>query len=142
YDPAALATHDARRFPAVSVADADGLAVAARDCEVVGVDEVHFFGSALVERVRRLARQGAVVVVAGIDHDAWGQAFPMMDELKRLADDVCLRTVPCGVCGAPARLSQRITRLTPEDDMVGGPGAYEPRCAACFRPLPPPAPVY
>ncbi|MBW7906429.1 MAG: thymidine kinase [Phycisphaerae bacterium] len=142
YDPAALATHDARRFPAESVADADALAAAAHDCGVVGIDEAHFFGGALVERVRRLAGRGATVIVAGIDHDAWGQAFPMMDELKRLADDVCVRTVPCGACGAPARLSQRMTPLTPEDDMVGGPGAYEPRCAACFRPLPPPAPAY
>ena len=142
YDPTALATHDARRFPAESVADAEALAAAARGCEVVGVDEVHFFGRRLVEVVSRLVEAGALTVVAGIDHDAWGQAFPMMEQIKRRAADVCVRTVPCGVCGAPARLSQRMTSLTPGDDMVGGLRAYEPRCAACFRPLPPPAPVY
>jgi len=142
YHSSMLTTHDQRCFSAASVANVDELMRCARPAQVIGIDEVHFFGHALVAAVEQLARAGADILLAGIDHDAWGRPFPSLAGLKAIADTVTELTTPCRLCGAPARLSQRMTPLKDQDDMVGGPGAYEPRCRACFRPLPPPGPDY
>ncbi|MBK9128267.1 MAG: thymidine kinase [Phycisphaerales bacterium] len=136
-----LATHDSRRFPARAVDAPEALVPLADGVDVVGVDEAQFFGVGLVEVVERLRRCGCDVVVAGIDHDAWGQDFPPLPLLARVADEDVVRTVPCTRCGRPARFSERVTPVVGED-LVGGPGDYRPRCAACFQPLPAPGPTY
>lgn len=141
YDPAHLATHDGRTFAAVAVANAGGILPAATDAQVVGIDEAQFFGGALVPVCRTLTSVGVAVIVAGIDHDAWGRPFPPLPDLCRQADAVELLHAPCAVCGRPAAYSQRVVPVT-DDEMVGGPGEYEPRCRAHFTPLPPPAPHY
>jgi len=144
YDETQLITHDRRGFEARTVSRAeeivDRAAEGARP-DVIGVDEVHFFGHEIVDVLARLVAEGATVIVAGIDHDAWGQEFPHVAELKRRAAEVELRTVPCTVCGRPARYSQRMVPVT-EPTMVGGPAEYQPRCRDCFEPLPGPAPRY
>jgi len=139
YDPTELATHDGRRFPARTLPDAAALLAAAGDAEVVGIDEGQFFGPALVAACESLRRRGCRVIVAGIDHNAWGRPFPPFPQLKAVADEVEILHVPCTVCGAPARYSQRMTPVV-DGRMVGGPGEYEPRCARCFIPLPGPCP--
>ncbi len=141
YDPAHLATHDGRSFEAVAVANAGDILPAATDAAVVGIDEAQFFGGALVPVCQALTGAGGAVIVAGIDHDAWGRPFPPLPELCRRADAVERLAAPCTVCGRPAVYSQRIVPVR-DDEMVGGPGEYEPRCPAHFTPLPPPAPHY
>jgi thymidine kinase len=142
YDPKALATHDGRCFPATSVADAEALLGAARGLDVVGVDEVHFFGSPILPIIATFISDGASLWLAGIDFDAWGRPLPPMAQLKLIAAAVHVRTAPCGICGHPARLSQRMSAVQPGDDMVGGLQDYSPRCATCFRPVASRAPVY
>ncbi|MBK9120752.1 MAG: thymidine kinase [Phycisphaerales bacterium] len=141
YDPAQLATHDRRRFQAVALETATEVLAEAATAEVIGIDEGHFFGRKLVGVCENLVARGCEVWVAGIDHDAWGQPFPPFPELKTIADEVEVLQIPCTVCRAPARYSQRLHPVT-DGYMVGGPGDYEPRCAAHFQPLPPPAPEY
>lgn len=136
-----LATHDQRSFAASAVDDAALVADGSRDADVVGVDEVQFFGRGIVEVCRKLAEDGLRVIVAGIDHDAWGRPFLPLPQLKEIADEVIERHMPCTVCGRPAPYTQRMVPVG-EQDMVGGPAEYEPRCAECFQSLPPPAPTY
>ena len=88
-----------------------------------------------------LRARGQRIIVVGLDHDSWGQTFPLVERLKEIADSVQIMQVPCVVCGTPARYSQRLVPLR-GDDMVGGLGEYEPRCARCFVPLSSPAPEY
>lgn len=141
YDAGHLATHDGRRFDALVTADADEIVRHGATADVVGIDEAQFFGRPLVGACVTLRGQGRQVIVVGIDHDAWGQEFVPLPQLKRLADHVEVLCVPCTRCGAPARFSQRMVPVK-NADMVGGPAEYEPRCARCFQPLPPPAPRY
>jgi len=136
-----LATHDGKRFAASAVTDAAQALTGSVGSEVVGIDEAQFFGRALAHACQMMRARGQRVIVAGIDHDAWGRPFPPLPQLKEMADQVEILHAPCRVCGAPARFSQRMVPVT-DPDMVGGPGEYEPRCARCFQPLPPPAPNY
>src|ERR1044071_4454097 len=52
--------------------------------QVVGMDEANFFGTDLVEIANQLADTGKQVIIAGLDTDYMGRAFPPMPEL--LAD--------------------------------------------------------
>jgi len=141
YDPRRLVTHDGRAFPADAVRSADLVLRRSAAADVVGIDEAQFFGRDLIAVCRELEAAGRDVFVAGLDHDAWGQPFPPLPELRELATHVEVLHTRCAVCGAVARFSQRIAPII-GDDMVGGPGEYEPRCEDCFEPLATPAPVY
>lgn len=141
YQAARLATHDGHTFPAQVASTAADILAQRGDADVMGVDEAQFFGRPLVGACRTLVASGVDVLVVGIDHDAWGRPFPPLPELTRLADEVRVLSAPCRVCGRPARFSERLVPVT-DPLMVGGPEAYEPRCAACFHPLPAPAPAY
>ncbi len=136
YDSCHLATHDGRRHEAVAVGDAGEIVQRSAACDVIGIDEAQFFGVALIAVCTTLRDGGQQVIVAGIDHDAWGHPFTPLPELKELADAVEVLHVPCRVCGRPARYSQRMVPVR-DANMVGGPAEYEPRCAVCFQPLPP-----
>jgi len=138
-----LVTHDQQHHPALAVPDSAELLrrATAAGAEVVGIDEGHFFGRSLLPVCGELRGRGVRVIVAGLHHDAWGRPFPPFPELRPLADAIRVQTVPCPCCGRPAEYSQRLTAVT-DPFMIGGLGEYEPRCAACFRPLPPPAPRY
>ncbi len=141
YAPDRLATHDGRTYPAHAVTDVDAAADAAANADVIGLDEAQFFGPPLAGVCRGWRAGGRLVIVAGIHHDAWGRDFPPLPALAAEADDVETLAAPCGVCGAPAEFTQRMTPVV-GGHLIGGVGDFEPRCAAHFRPLPPPAPRY
>ena len=134
-----LATHDQHHFPARAVPDGSVILRDAVACDVVAIDEGHFFGEPLVTLCTELRERGLTVLVAGLDRNAWGRLYPAFVRLKAMADTCEVLHLPCRQCGAPALYSQRVTPVI-NGDMVGGPGDYEPRCEACFVPLdiPPP----
>lgn len=141
YHPDRLVTHDGREFPAIAVADCAEVAARADAAEVIGVDEAQFFGRELPAVCQTLMAAGKTVIVAGIDHDTWGQPFPPLPQLKALADKVEQKYAPCGVCGQPAELHQRMVPVV-DGNLVGGPREVQPRCRAHFSPPPLPPPVY
>ena len=138
YSPGALATHDGRTFPAQELSDAAELhtAILAAAPALVAVDEVQFFGEAMVSLCRELRDAGYGLLLAGIDFDTWGQPFSPLPDLARVADEVVTLSIPCGICGRPARLNQRMTPIL-QGNLVGGPGDYAPRCHSCFTPATP-----
>lgn len=141
YDAQQLSTHDGRTLDAVAAQDVETILHESDEADVIAIDEAHFFGKPLIAVCDKLTAKGLELLVVGIDHDAWGQPIPPLPQLKPMAQEVELLHASCSVCGAPARFSQRMIPLS-DDDMVGGPGEYEPRCEAHFVPLPAPAPVY
>lgn len=128
-----IVTHDGRRLEASPIAHAS-LILQSRGAAVV-VDEIHFFGDALVEPCMELLRGGRLVIVAGVDRDHRGRPFAPFPDLLCEADRVDKLHARCARCGGQACHSQRLV----ESDariVVGGPEAYEPRCRSCFRPAP------
>lgn len=140
YDADHLVTHTQDRFGAIRVECAPAIVDRSGDLDTVGIDEGHFFGKSLIQVATTLLADGKRVIVAGIDHDAWGRPFTPMPELAELADRVVHTFAACRKCGGQARYSQRMVPVG-TNLMVGGAEAYEPRCVKCFQPLagdPPP----
>lgn len=101
--------------------------------DVIAFDEVQFFGPSLVGVVETLLRQGATVLVSGLDLTSGGEPFGIMPALLSLADEVKKLRATCSRCGSPANRSQRLVAADGEV-WIGGAEAYEPRCRTCFSP--------
>lgn len=128
-----IISHDKIKIPSLPAKNArDILAKVDDDAQVVGIDEVHFFGPAVVEVCEKLADEGRRVIVAGLDQDYKGRPFEATAKLMAIAEFVSKQLAICVVCGGPANKSQRLTH-TRKRISVGAADKYEARCRHCFK---------
>ncbi|MFN2108184.1 MAG: thymidine kinase [Anaerolineae bacterium] len=101
--------------------------------DVIAIDEVQFFDSAIVDVCNVLADQGKRVICAGLDMDFRGVPFGPIPQLLAIAEQVDKLRAICVVCGAAASRTQRLIAGKPAyvDDpvvLVGASEVYEARC--------------
>lgn len=137
YDEIKLASHSQNFIEAIPAGSVEEMYRIVKeqypDVEVIGVDEVQFFGHEVVEFCEAMANEGKRVIVAGLDQDFRGEPFKPMDELLAKAEFVDKFNAICMVCGSPASKTQRLVNGEPafHDDpiiMVGASESYEARC--------------
>ena len=134
YAEAAIVSHSDQRLAGQPLDGIDALPPLLRpDTQVVGIDEIQFFGAAAVTICEQLANRGLRVIVAGLDQDYRGVPFEPIPQLLAVAEYISKELAVCVVCGNPAGRSQRLVGDA-RRILVGGHGAYEARCRACFRP--------
>ena len=108
------------------------------DTDVIGIDEVQFFGWEIAEMCNTIAGQGKRVIAAGLDMDFRGEPFGPMPVLMAQAEQVTKLQAICMVCGAPASRTQRLVdgRPVQYDEpviVVGADEVYEARCRVCHE---------
>jgi thymidine kinase len=136
YDLERIVSHSAQHLESVPLERAEEiLRRVEAGTEVVGIDEVQFFGPEVVPVCESLAERGLRVIVAGLDQDYKGRPFEPMPHLMAVAEYVTKELAICMVCGNPANRSQRIVSNS-DRVVVGSTGAYEARCRKCFVPEP------
>lgn len=135
-----VSSHSGLAIPSRTAQDAHDLeriVRAADGLDLVAVDEAHFFGAGLVDVVQRLADEGHVVVVAGLDVTFDARPFEPLPALAALAERVDKLTAVCAVCGEDAAFHVRLVPdagrgpgdpLAPVAEHVGGAESYEARC--------------
>lgn len=144
YHETAVASHAGRTVGALAVPDAAAirahlagegplLGARAEMPDVIGIDEVQFFGPEIVTLALDLAEAGVRVVLAGLDLDFRAEPFGCMPELLARAESVEKLTAICTVCGAPATRTQRLIAGQPAHFadpvvLVGAQESYEARC--------------
>jgi thymidine kinase len=137
YDETKVSSHNKSMIEAVPARDVEEMYRIVKeeyhDADVVGIDEVQFFGEEVVDFCEMLANEGKRVIVAGLDQDFRGEPFKPMDQLLARAEFVDKFSAICMVCGSPASRTQRLVNGEPAfyDDpivMVGAAEAYEARC--------------
>jgi thymidine kinase len=134
YADQAIASHSEMTLDAVAVERATDILETMHDrTEVVGIDEIQFFSSDIVDVCEKLANQGKRVIAAGLDQDYLGRPFNPVPELMAVAEYVTKTLAVCVVCGAPANRSQRLVASS-ERVIVGASHKYEARCRRCFEP--------
>ena len=133
-----ISSHDGRSVGCEALADP--MAIYQRVMEidplVVIIDEVQFYidtGEIFVEVVRQFAREGRIVVLAGLNLDFRGEPFGPMPVLLAVADQVNNLRGVCAVCGDEATFAQRLIHGQPapvdsELVIVGAEEAYQSRC--------------
>lgn len=140
YDNTKVASHNKAFIEAIAVSTIDEMRkIIEKDdenIEVIGIDEVQFFGEEVAQFCEELADSGRRVVVAGLDQDFKGEPFKPMDRLMAKAEYVDKFNAICVCCGNPASRTQRLVNGEPayDDDpivMVGASESYEARCRRC-----------
>lgn len=136
YDETAVVSHSQAKLVSTPVERAEEIFFHLQPAtQVVGIDEVQFFGSEVVPVVEGLAARGLRVICAGLDQDYQGKPFEPMPQLLAIAEYISKELAICVVCGNPANRSQRLISRE-ERVVVGAAGAYEARCRKCHTPSP------
>ena len=133
YHPTRVVSHGAAYIEAEVALDPASIASACRsDTQVVGIDEVHFFGNDLLPLAVELADRGIRVIVAGLDQDHTGRPFEPIPQLLAVAELITKLDAVCVVCGGVATRSYR-TVQTGDRVLVGAAESYQARCRRCHR---------
>lgn len=132
-----VSTHRQYRLAAQPVPDVAGLRAAVRpESEVVGIDEVQFFGDDVAAFANEMAEAGKRVLLAGLNLDFRGEPFGAMPTLLAQADRVHKLHASCQFPGCRSRTASRTQRTLDGrparyDDpliLIGGPSEYQARC--------------
>lgn len=126
-----IVSHNSNHITSTPVRNAKEIILHAPDCEVIGIDEVQFFGDEVVEVCQFLANTGKRVIVAGLDMDFAGKPFGPMPTLMAMAEVVTKVSAICMKCGSEAHYSYRKVRSN-ETLLLGETESYEARCRHCF----------
>lgn len=137
YEKTMVSSHAGTKFEAQVVDLATEIAdLVEDDTEVIGIDEVQFFGWEIAELCNELANEGKRVILAGLDMDFRGEPFGPMPVLMAQAESVDKLQAICVVCGSSASRTQRLVDGDPAPYnapviLVGAQEVYEARCRKC-----------
>jgi thymidine kinase len=139
FDISHVVSHSGIQMRAVGVGGPDDIPRFAEGYEVIGIDEIQFFHSRIVDVCVELAERGVRVVAAGLDMDFRAEPFGPMPELLARAELVDKLHAVCHRCGGAASRTQRLVDGEPapfsgETIQVGARDAYEARCRECYQP--------
>lgn len=132
YDENNVVSHNENSIMSTPVSSATQILLLTNEVDVVGIDEVQFFDSEIVEVCNNLASQGIRVIVAGLDMDFTGKPFGSVPALMATAEYVTKVHAICIRCGNLAQYSYRKgsdIKLV----MLGETESYEPLCRACYE---------
>ncbi|MCF7799433.1 thymidine kinase [Candidatus Babeliales bacterium] len=110
----------------------------AQDVHVIGIDEIQFFPTSIIEIICKLIEKGKRVIAAGLDLDFRGEPFGIIPTVLAIADEVTKLKAICVICGKDAHHTQRLVNGNPAkyDDpiiLVGASECYQARCRNCFQ---------
>lgn len=127
-------------FPAYSIEGEDELSalLSGTPCDVLAVDETQFFGDWLINFIKNLLDENKnedfLIIVAGLELDAWRKEFGPVGKLMLEADNVYKLKAVCNKCrGMPenAIFTQK-TGGTPGKIIEVGDKIYEATCRCCW----------
>lgn len=90
-----------------------------QDCDVVVLDEAHFFGLNLVDAVKKIRAQGKTVIISGLDRDVRNKFFTgTIPLLLIIADKVSKITAICSFSKKKAAGTSRIVNIDKNPGVV------------------------
>lgn len=128
-----IVSHNQQKIPSRVIKHSSELLNVAVEAEVIGIDEVQFLDSGVVEICERLANAGKRVIIAGLDQDYKASPFEPVPQLLAMAEYITKTLAICVRCGNPANRTQRVGTASGRI-AVGSDDLYEARCRRCFEP--------
>ncbi len=133
YDEVNIISHSQLSMPSIPITSSEEIMhYITPGTQVVGIDEVQFFGAELVSICQQLADRGIRVICAGLDQDYRGLPFEPVPQLLAIAEYITKTLAICVVCGNPASRTQRLIP-SKERILVGAGNVYEARCRKCHQ---------
>jgi thymidine kinase len=125
YSEGEICTHAGLRFPAINVSSGEEILAAARDYDVIAVDEA-FMIDGVATALVRLFKMGKTIVVSSIQISATGHVFEEIRDILPWATSIHVCPAVCVQTGADAYYTVRKVENLAEIE-VGGSDMYEPR---------------
>ena len=150
YGEGIVSSHDALARKAVCVRTAKELIeYILPETQVIGIDEIQFFDSAITRLCHNQASQGRIIIASGLYKNFRDEVFPFSDNTKNMADllaiaddavfykALCTHKDNGSICGRDASRVQRFQENTPVPYdspvvLTGGKESYAPRCREHF----------
>ena len=132
YSDKKVVSHQGSSQEAILVNSSKDILEVWKNERVVAIDEAQFFDEDIVEVCNTLAKNGARVIIAGLDMDFKGVPFGPMPKLLAIAEYVTKVHAVCLSCGNLAQFSHRIVK-DQKQVMLGAVEEYEPLCRACYN---------
>lgn len=132
-----VASHNGTMLKATAIKDPQEIMnFVTSETIVVGIDEVQFFSSQIINVICDLINADKRVIVAGLDLDFKGLPFGCMPILLAIADSVTKLKAICIQCGKDAHFTQRLVNGKPAryDDpivLIGAQESYQACCRTC-----------
>ena len=127
-----VVSHQGSSFEAICVENAAAILELWKDEKVVAIDEAQFFDSEIINVCTELSKNGARIIIAGLDMDFQGVPFGPMPNLLSIAEYVTKVHAICLSCGNLAQFSHR-TVGEKEQVLVGAVNEYKPLCRSCYN---------
>lgn len=131
YDDVMVVSHDANKIRSTPITHSENILLMSTGISVVGIDEAQFMDNELPNVCEKLAKNGARVIIAGLDMDFEGKPFGPMPALLSIADYITKVHAICVKCGEIAHFSYR-TSADMHKILLGEKDSYEPRCRSCY----------
>lgn len=128
-----VVSHNQQKLEATNVETPMEILGLSVDADVVGIDEVQFFGEELIDVCNKLANGGKRVIVAGLEKNHLGKPFSPLPNMICSADYVTKLHAVCIKCGAPATFTNRIDKNKNQEILLGERFDYEALCRRCFH---------
>jgi thymidine kinase len=128
-----VVSHDKKKLEAINVESPLEILGLSVDADVIGIDEIQFFGEDLIDVCTKLANGGKRVIVAGLDRNHQGEPFSPLPSMMCVADYVTKLQAVCMRCGAPATFTLRKIKNQKQEIMLGERFDYEALCRACYH---------
>lgn len=133
YSEDCVVTHDKDEEKSTSVKNAfEILKHLPKEKIVVGIDEVQFFDSSLLNVLKELNKQGYRIIVAGLDMDYNQEPFGIMPALLAIASEVTKLKAICSVCGEPTAMYS-IRKTDEKETVLVGAEQYRAICENCLN---------
>ena len=133
YDDNFIVSHNQRKIKSIVINNPLEILKYQDKADVFGIDEAQFFNKEIVSTVKKLAKLGNRIIIAGLEKDYLGNTFGPMGELLINAEYITKVLAICIKCGDPANFTQRLSNEH-NQIVIGESDIYEARCRNCFKP--------
>ena len=133
YSKDCVVTHDKDEEKSISVKNAcEILKYLPKEKVVVGIDEVQFFDSSLLNVLEGLNKKGYRIIAAGLDMDYNQEPFGIMPTLLAIASEVTKLKAICSICGEPNAMYS-IRNTDEKETVLVGVEQYKAVCSRCLN---------
>ena len=101
--------------------------------DVIGIDEIQFFDSTIIDVIDDLANKGKIFIVSGLNGTSEREIFPTISSLMPVVDKIIYKTGVCSKCGSDdGTFSYYKAGNKTEAVVVGGKDDYSVLCRKCY----------
>jgi len=127
-----LISHDGIEAQALTVHKLSDIFDKLDNIQLVAIDEAQFFDHTIIQAINYLVAQKIKIMIAGLEKDYLNQPFGAMDKIIKMSTSITRLHARCNQCGEDAYYSNRTTKKTKTQVLVGDSNNYEALCEICF----------